>query len=99
MKDREKRKGEIKPEDDPFWEKRGGKGGDTMPRYEEVPARPPKPIKEALKTLQPVDKSSHFLATTKAAASATYHKVEPKKELKVAPLSPTSHLLTPTRAS
>ena len=99
MKELELRKGEIKPEDDPFWEKRGGKGSARGPKFKDVPMRSARPIKETLEHMQPLDPSSHLLAPTKAATEGTYHKPEPKKELKVTPLPPTSHLLTPTKAS
>ena len=99
MKELELRKGEIKPVDDPFWEKRGGKGSELSPKFKDVPIRPPRPMKETLEHLQPLDPSSRLLTSTKAATGGTYHKPELKKELKVTPLPPTSHLLTPTKAS
>lgn len=99
LKELEKRKGEIKPEDDPFWEKRGGKGCDLLPKYKEVPHKAPRPINETLELLKPLEKSSRLLTTTKATINGAYHKDEVKKELHVTPLPQSSHLLTPTKAS
>jgi hypothetical protein len=93
----ETRKNQIKPEDDPFWEKRGGKGERLYPKYSEVTE---KPLKDNHGNVLPLSPSSRLLVPTKAAIRGTYHKEEDATHSRnICPLPTSSHLLTPTKAS
>jgi hypothetical protein len=92
----ETRKNQIKPEDDPFWEKRGGKGERLYPKYSDVAEKPLKDNHGNVVSLPP---SSRLLVPTKAAIRGTYHKEEDTKNSCPLPISQLSHLLTPTKAS
>jgi hypothetical protein len=92
----EKRKNEIKPKDDPFWEKRGGKGARFYPKYDNI-EKSSKLVQ--LDQVTPLPQDSRLLTPTRAAVFGTYHKETPKKDKSISPLPVTSHLLTPTKAS
>lgn len=95
----ERSRKEIRPEDDPFWEKRGGKCGKSHLKHEEVPERSPKTLRESAEMVQPLPTDSRLLTPTQATIFASYHKEETPKEKHIAALPPNSHLLTPTKAS
>lgn len=95
----ERRKHEIKPEDDPFWEKRGGRNGKLIIKKEELPKKSPKSLAETVELLTPLPLNSRLLTPTQATIFGLYHKEEPPKEKHISALPATSHLLTPTKAS
>eukprot|EP00604_Paraphysomonas_vestita_P003529 CAMPEP_0174822102 /NCGR_PEP_ID=MMETSP1107-20130205/13226_1 /TAXON_ID=36770 /ORGANISM="Paraphysomonas vestita, Strain GFlagA" /LENGTH=501 /DNA_ID=CAMNT_0016040123 /DNA_START=95 /DNA_END=1600 /DNA_ORIENTATION=+ len=92
----EERKNQIKPEDDPFWDKRGGKGERFYPKYQNVSEKQTKDIRG---NVIPLSSNSRLLTPTKAAIFGTYHKDSPINNKTISPLPVTSHLLTPTKAS
>mmetsp|Transcript_26661 Transcript_26661/g.39606 ORF Transcript_26661/g.39606 Transcript_26661/m.39606 type:complete len:654 (-) Transcript_26661:137-2098(-) len=99
QKELERRKVEVNPVDDPFWEKRGGKGAQFYPKFREVPEKPPRSMTETLEHVSPLPASSRLLSPTKAYECGTYQKQSPKKPKLTAKLPENSHLLTPTKAS
>jgi hypothetical protein len=95
----DRRKNEIRPEDDPFWEQRGGKGARHLQRYDTLPEKAPRALKDCIDTITPLPNNSRLLTPTQATIFASYHKDEAPKSKQITALSSNSHLLTPTKAS
>lgn len=104
QREMERRRNTIDPNDDPFWEKRGGKSEHlfTKDRHkvEQSELSPPNPHKNL--DVSPLPSSSHLLTETKASKCGIYR--PPNANAKevgppIAPIPLSSHLLTPTKAS
>lgn len=94
----ERRKNEIKPEDDPFWEKRGGKCSKIFIKFNDLPEKPQKSLKECVEQILPLPNNSRLLTPTQATLLLVYHKENIIKEKHITNLPNNSHLLTPTRS-
>jgi hypothetical protein len=95
----EQRKQQIKPEDDPFWEKRGGKGERLYPKYPDVTVDK-RLQRDHHGNVIPLSSSSKLLTPTRASICGSYHKDRQSHASKqISPLPDSSHLLTPTKAS
>jgi hypothetical protein len=94
----EQRKQQIKPEDDPFWEKRGGKGERLYPKYPDVTVEK-RQQRDHHGNIIPLPSSSKLLTPTKAFIRGSYHKEQDHTSKQISPLPVSSHLLTPTKAS
>jgi hypothetical protein len=95
----DRRRSEIRPEDDPFWEQRGGKCAKHLQRYDTLPEKPPKSLKDCVEMITPLPNNSRLLTPTQATIFASYHKEEAPKGKHITALPTNSHLLTPTKAS